>query len=198
MRGNEFHGLPGWWRDVAAAALVLAVSFLLTPQGVLAADGAGDWRPTYDLALRWINFGILVFLILKYARKPLVNFFKEKSEDVKQEIKAVEQEKAEILTRVDEILQARDHSQEKLEKLKERIVVQGKAKKQHIIENARKESKIMLESAQRKIESQMITAQENIRAELIDHAIEMALEKLPEIIDEKDNQKLYEQYIENT
>ena len=198
MRGYEFHGIPGWWRVVAAAALVLVVLFLLTPQGVLAEDGAGDWRPTYDLALRWINFGILVFLILKYARKPLVNFFKEKSEDVKQEIKAVEQEKAEILARVDEILEARDHSQEKLEKLKERIVVQGKAKKQRIIEDARKESKIMLESAQRKIESQMIAAQKNIRAELIDHAIEMALEKLPAVIDEKDNQKLYEQYIDNT
>ena len=198
MRGNQFHGISGWCRTLTAAVLVLVASFLLAPQGVMAEGGAGDWRPTYDLALRWINFSILVFLILKYARKPLVNFFKEKSEDVKQEIKAVEQEKAEILTRVDEILQARDHSQEKLEKLKERIVVQGKAKKQHIIEDARKESKIMLESAQRKIESQMITAQENIRAELIDHAIEMALEKLPEIIDEKDNQKLYEQYIENT
>lgn len=198
MKGNQFHSISRWCRTLAAAVLVLVASFLLTPQGVMAEDGAGDWRPTYDLALRWINFGILVFLILKYARKPLVNFFKEKSEDVKQEIKAVEQEKAEILTRVDEILQARDHSQEKLEKLKERIITQGKAKKQHIIEDARKESKIMLESAQRKIESQMITAQENIRAELIDHAIEMALEKLPEIIDEKDNQKLYEQYIENT
>ena len=78
------------------------------------------------------------------------------------------------------------------------IVVQGKAKKQRIIEDARRESKILLESAQRKVESQMIAAQENIRAELIDHAIEMALEKLPAVIEEKDNQKLYEQYIENT
>ncbi len=165
MRGNQFRRIPGGCRILTATVLMLAASFLLAPQGVMAEDGAGDWRSTYDLALRWINFGILVFLILKYARKPLVNFFKEKSEDVKQEIKAVEQEKAEILTRVDEILQARDHSQEKLEKLKERIIVQGKAKKQHIIEDDRKESKILLESDQRKIESQMITAHVNIRAE---------------------------------
>jgi len=174
------------------------VPFLLVPQGVLAADGSGDWRPTYDLVLRWINFGILVFLILRYARKPLVNFFKEKSEDVRKEIRAVEQEKEEILAKVDEILTARDHSMEKLEKLKERIMVEGAAKKKRIIEDAQKESKMMLESAQRKIESLMRTAQADIRAEMIDHASEMAMQKLPAEIDDQDNHKLYEAYLEDT
>ncbi len=197
MRNANIHTLP-WWRVAAAAVLLLMVLLLMVPQGVLAEDGAGDWRPTYDLALRWINFFILMFLIFKYARKPLVNFFKEKSEDIKKEIRAVEQEKEEILAKVEEMLKARDHSQEKLEKLKERVIAQGTAKKQRIIEDARKESKILLAGAQRKIESQMMTAHEDVRAEMIDHAIEMALQKLPAVIDEKDRQKLYEQYIENT
>lgn len=199
MRFVPVHNVPCWRRPPSAAAILLPLLLLLLiPHGVLAEDGAGDWRPTYDLALRWINFAILVFLILKYARKPLVNFFKEKSEDVKREIRAVEKEKEAILARVDEILAARDQSQEKLEKLKERVLAQGKAKKQRIIEGARMESKIMLESARRKIESQMAAAQDGIRAEMIDHAIEAALNKLPDIIDETDNQKLYDQYIENT
>ena len=197
MRDAKIHTLP-WWRVAAAAVLLLMVLFLMVPQGALAEDGAGDWRPTYDLAMRWINFFILMFLIFKYARKPLVNFFKEKSEDIKKEIQAVEQEKEEILAKVEEMLKARDHSQEKLEKLKERVIAQGKAKKQHIIENAQKESTLMLEGARRKIKSQMIAAQQGLRAEMIDHAIEMALQKLPAVIDEKDSQKLYEQYLENT
>jgi len=198
MRDKNMHFIPRWCRALAAAALLLLVPFLLVPQGVLAADGSGDWRPTYDLALRWINFGILVFLIIRYARKPLVNFFKEKSEDVRKEIRAVEQEKEEILARVDEILKTRDHSMEKLEKLKERIMVQGTAKKERIIEDAQKESKMMLESAQRKIESKMMKAQEDIRAEMIDHAFEMAMQRLPAEMKDQDSQKLYEQYLEGT
>ena len=198
MRDDHTHMVLQWCRALAAAGPVIVVLCLVIPQGVLAEDGTSDWRPTYDLVLRWINFAVLVFLILRYARKPLVNFFKEKSEDVKKEIQAVEQEKEEILARVDEILKARDQGQEKLEKLQARIIAQGKAKKEHIIEGARKESKLMLESARRKIESQMKAAQEDIRAEMIDHAIDMALEKLPGVIDEKDNQKLYDQYLENT
>lgn len=197
MRDANIHTLPRW-RVTAAAALLLVVLFLLFPEGVLAEDGAADWRPTYDLALRWINFFILAFLIFKYARKPLVNFFKEKSEDIKKEIRAVEKEKEKILARVDEMLKARDHSQEKLEKLKERVIAQGKAKKQRIIENAQKESTLMLEGARRKIKSQMIAAHQDLRAELIDHAIDMATQKLPGAIDEKDDRQIYDNYLKST
>lgn len=197
MRGDTPHIIPRWCRPLAAAMLVLLM-LLMAPQGGLAEDGTGDWRPTYDLAMRWINFFILVFLILKYARKPLVNFFREKSEDVRKEIQAVEKEKEEILARVADMLEAREHSQEKLENLKARIITQGKAKKQRIIEDARTESEMMLEGARRKIKSQMAAAQKDIRAEMIDLAIEMALEKLPGVIAEEDNQKLYHQYLEHT
>ncbi|MBW2297718.1 MAG: hypothetical protein JRF32_08945, partial [Deltaproteobacteria bacterium] len=69
---------------------------------------------------------------------------------------------------------------------------------QTLIDNAQKESKILLESAQRKIQNQIISAQADIRAEMIDHAIEMALQKLPAEIDEKDNRQFYEHYLENT
>jgi len=198
MRDPWKHLLPAWCRIPTAGALLLVVLFLLFPEGVLAEDASADWRPTYDLALRWINFFILVFLIFKYARKPLVNFFKEKSEDIKKEIRAVEKEKENILARVDEMIKARDHSQEKLEKLKERIIAQGKAKKQRIIENAQKESKLMLEGARRKITSQMITAQQDLRAEMIDHAIDVAMQKLPGVIDEKDDRQIYENYLKST
>jgi len=198
MRESHNHMVLQWCRALAAAGPLIAVLCLVIPQGVLAEDGTGDWRPTYDLVLRWINFAVLVFLILRYARKPLVNFFKEKSEDVKNEIRVVEKEKEEILARVDEILKTRDQGQEKLEKLQARIIAQGKAKKERIIKGARKESKLMLESARRKVESQMKAAQADIRAEMIDHAIDMALKKLPDIIAEEDNQKLYDQYLENT
>ena len=104
MRDIRKDFLPAWCRVPTAGVLLLVVLFLLFPEGVLAEDGPADWRPTYDLALRWANFFILAFLIFKYARKPLVNFFKEKSEDIQKEIRAVEKEKEEILERVDEMI----------------------------------------------------------------------------------------------
>ena len=185
-------------RRLATAVLpAITVMFICTQVAVAAETGA-DWRPTYDLALRWVNFAILVFLILKYARKPLVNFFKEKSEDVKKEIQEVEKEKAAILAKVEALLKERDRSQERLEALKARIISQGKANKQRIIDDARNEGKIMLEGAQRKVQSKLMSAHANIRAELIDYAVDLAMQKLPTEITEKDNQNLYETYLKST
>jgi len=190
MKRPALYGLPFF---------ILVLFFvLLAAQGVMAEDGSSDWRPAYDLAMRWVNFCILVFLIVKYARKPLANFFKEKSEDIKKNIEEIEGEKQEILAQIAEMKKSREKSQQKLEALKERIVNQGKIKKQRIIDDAHQESKILLESAQRKMNSQILSAQDNIRSELIDQAIDIAMQKLPGEIVEKDNQNLYEQYLKNT
>ena len=39
-----------------------------------AADGTGDWRPVFDLVMRWVNFLILAFLLIKFSRVPIKNF----------------------------------------------------------------------------------------------------------------------------
>ena len=65
-------------RLMRQGALFLIIPiWLLLAESAGAAEAAGDWRPMYDLILRYVNFIILAFLIIKYARKPLVNFFKE-------------------------------------------------------------------------------------------------------------------------
>ena len=178
--------------------LLATAAMFMNVHGAMAAEDAADWRPAYDLILRYINFAILMFLIFKYARKPLVNFFKEKSEDVKKEIQDVEREKKEILAKVEDLLKARDHSKERLEKLKERIISQGRASKQRIIDSAQEEGTILLESAKRKLHSQLLSAHADIRAEMIDLAIDMATRKLPDHIDDRDNQMILEHYMKST
>ena len=55
-------------------AIVLSLHFL--GHDVLAAEKSSSWRPMYDLVLRWINFGIIVFVVIKYAKTPIVNFLR--------------------------------------------------------------------------------------------------------------------------
>ena len=76
-------------RSVAACALGL----FLAASEVLAAENASSWRPTYDLVLMWVNFGIIVFIIVKYARKPLVNFLKGQKEEVDRKLTRLKKKK---------------------------------------------------------------------------------------------------------
>ena len=178
-------------RSVAACAL----GFFLATSEVLAAENASSWRPTYDLVLMWLNFGIIVFVIVKYARKPLVNFLKGKKEEVDRTIDEIEEEKEKSQAEIRAANNKLDESKTRLNKLQERILLEGERRKKEIIDDARAESRIMLKEAQRKIDDQIFQAKKAIQAELVDMAISLASKKLPSEITSADNQRFVDEYL---
>jgi len=143
------------------------------------ADATTGWRPTYDLVMRWLNFGILVILFFKYARKPLVSFLKGQASQIETKIQSVEAEKEAIEAQINELVAQQAQSRERFKAIEARIISQGELKKQRIIEDAHKESRLLLESAKRRMTFEIITARQNLRNEIVDQAVDLAAEKLP-------------------
>ncbi|MBT8364097.1 MAG: ATP synthase F0 subunit B [Deltaproteobacteria bacterium] len=163
----------------------------------LAADSSGDWRPIFDLVMRWVNFFILAFLLVKFSRLPIKNFLKGKKDDITRDIEELEADKKQMLREIDESRKQIENSKERLSQLKKTIIAQGEKNKIKIIEDAEQESKIFLESAKQKIESRIADAREVLKAELVDDAITLAMKKLPEIITDQDNQKFIDAFIKS-
>lgn len=69
------------------------MSVLLGTQLAAAADSPDNWRKTYDQILLWINFGIFVFLIVKFLRVPLKKFIAGKQNELERKISRLEEEK---------------------------------------------------------------------------------------------------------
>jgi F-type H+-transporting ATPase subunit b len=163
----------------------------------LAADSTGDWRTMFDLVMRWVNFLILAFLLIKFSRVPIKSFLAGKKEDIAREIEELEAGKEQMLHQIDESHKQIKNSKERLSQLKKTIIAQGEKNKIKIIADAERESKILLESAKQKIESRIADAREALKAELIDDAIALAMQKLPETITDQDNQKFIDAFIES-
>lgn len=190
MKGKQDH--------IGRAGLtILTVLFFLSVGAVevLAAEGGGGWRPTYDIIMKWVNFGILVLIFFKFARRPLMNFLSDKKNEISLQIKRLEEEKDRLRQRVREAETKLEENVLRLEELKERIVQMGERRKIEIIDDARQESRMLLESAKQKIEGRIIGARNRLKAEMIDAAAEMALEKLPGLVTEDDNRILLEQFM---
>ena len=162
-----------------------------------AAEGSSNWRPTYDLIMRWINFGIIVFVVYKYARKPFMNFLRGRKEKVAEEIKALETRKEEMIAKINQTQKDLEESDIRFKELKERIIQQGEKKKAEIIESAQHHSKMMLEDAKRRIDAHFLHTKDEFRAELIDRAMDMALERLPKEITPEDNDKFARLFLES-
>ena len=161
----------------------------------LAAENGGDWRPIFDLVMRWVNFLILAFLLIKFSRAPVKKFFAGRKQDIADEIGVLEAEKEKMLGQIEESKQQLENNQERLSELKKRIIAQGEKIRQTIIEEAEQESKMMLKSAKQKMDSRIVEARQVLKMELVDRAIALAIDLLPEKITKEDNQKFIDDFI---
>ena len=182
----------GLARTIWLATQLMGVLLLIAP-AALAADP--EWRPTYDLAMRWINFIILVAVIVKYAREPIKDFLKLKKDDVVAQISELDKEKARILSEIQSVKQQEVENRVRLNELKDRLIAQAETRKQQIIEQAKQQSTIMLEETRRKMAHRIDQATSTLKLELLDMAIDQAAATLPRIITPEDNQRLLADYM---
>jgi len=161
----------------------------------LAAENGNNWRPVYDDVLMWINFGIIVFLIIKFAKKPLLDFLQGCKNDISEEIDELDQKKEKTIAEIEETNKKIEKSNIQLVELKEKIIGQGEKEKLKIIKKADEQSAIMLNSAKQKADNYIKEAKRNFRSELIDAAFNMAKKKIPAKIIQEDNEQLLKDYI---
>ena len=190
-RGKRTKWCPG---ATAALVLIQALVFWVVPE-VQAAEGGADWRPTYDLIMRWVNFIILAALLVKLVRVPLTNFIKSRQREIGRELEDLDQQRQAAEAAIKEAEEKLAASSSRLETIKERIVAQGKARKAEIIANAQKEGEMMIAAARVKVDSQLQSAKDQLRAEMVDLAVEQALKRLPEMITKEDDQRIVEEYM---
>jgi len=180
---------------MSSCLLIASWVIFCGPAEVVAADTAGEWRPAYDLIMMWLNFGILVFLLIKFTKTPIVSFFKGQKEEVERDLHEAEQQQEVAQAKIAKTQKLVDESDVRLKKLKERILKQGEHKKKEIIANAMEESGVLLEEARKRVDSQIVLARNKFRSELIDAAIDVAMTELPGQITEDDDRKRTDQYI---
>lgn len=173
--------------------VILAGSVFI--ESAWAGDGTGFTRHTWDLMMRWINFFILATVLVKYGRKPLLNFLDGQKKNITRSIDDLEEQKKQAEALVQQSQQQLAESQERLERIKELIISEGRLRKEQMISEAQNDARILVETTQSKIEGQMKTAFADLKAELIDMAANLALEKLPHLVTDEDRHQMLENWL---
>ncbi len=179
------------------AFCVICFVFGVGTDGVAAETGSG-WRSTYDLILRWINFGILVLLILKVAKTPLKNFLAGQKNKLAQELERRKEEKEAATQEVEEILDSLKAAETRFSNIKDRILQQGEKRKKQIIDDASGQSRQIIEDAKRRVGGQILQAKQQLKSELIESAVDLAAKRLPREITKEDAQKFVDRFIAGT
>jgi F-type H+-transporting ATPase subunit b len=175
------------------ALTLVAFLMVMLPGSVLASTP--EWRPTYDMAMKWVNFIILAAVIIKYARDPIKTFLKQQKGDVVAEIDQLDADKERVIGEIDAARVQAEENKNRLAEMKDRLIAQGEIRKQQIVDQSRQQSAIMIEEARKKMENRILQTKDKLKMELADMAFEQAIHQLPAIINDEDNQRLLGMYM---
>ena len=178
-----------------AGLFLLGMVFLLMAEPAWAEDGAREWRPIYDFIMRWINFGILAYFLVRFAGPVLINFLNNQKSEIQVKIERTQKEKDEMLAKVKEARESLENSGTRIEEIRSRIIEQGERRKQEIIDEANQQSRLMMKNARQRIDSQITRARRKMMEELLDKAMDKALERLPREMTKDDDERLIENYL---
>ena len=173
-----------------------ACGLLFCPE-CLAAEERPPWRKPYNIIMLWLNFGILVALFLKFARKPLMDFLRGVHDRIKEDIDGIKKGHGEVKGHMDSEEARLGEIQQHLDEIRARIIEMGEKEKQKIIEQAKVAAEKMIEDARAYASFQMTRARKQLSDEMVDLAVSMVEEKLKKEITPEDNEKLVNDFLGN-
>ncbi|MFN4132267.1 MAG: F0F1 ATP synthase subunit B [Caldimicrobium sp.] len=160
--------------------------------------GAHGVTPTQIKNLIWwtVNFLVLVILLYKLLKKPVVNFFVSRRENLIKQYEELLNKKKEAEARYLELQEKIKNLKSEAEAIYQNYVEQGMKEREKIIEEAKLQAERIKEQAQVYIAQEMEKAKDLLRVELAMESIKLAEELLRKNITSEDQKVLFKNFIE--
>lgn len=176
--------------------ITAVVFFNVIAASIVFAAGAGEGEhPPLWKEYMWkiINFVVLVVILFKFARKPLVDFFKKRTETIEKTLHEAKEAKEAALKALREVegrLKAKDAE---IEAILATAKKSGEHERDKLIEESSRLKEKILEQAKTNIEFELKHAKEAIKAEAVELAMELAEKKLREKLTKEEQEKLLDE-----
>jgi len=168
--------------------------------GIAAEEGgAHGVTPSQIKNLIWwsVNFLALIIILYKLLRKPLVNFFKTRKENLLKEYEELLAKKKEAEARYLELQEKVKNLKVEAEAIYQSYLEQGQRERERILEEARLQAERLKEQAQLYLAQEMEKAKEQLKVELAQEALKLAEEILRKNITPEDQKRLFREFIEH-
>jgi F-type H+-transporting ATPase subunit b len=176
-----------------AAVIVLLSSFALASEG----GGADRSADLLDLLYRWINFALLVIILVVVLRKvPIKEYFSSRIERIQKELEDLKKQKESAQQKARELESKLKTFEEERKKILDQYRADCLAEKELILAEARDRAKQILEQAEVSIQYEMQTAKERLKGEVVALAAQKAEEIIAREMTDKDQDRLVNDFIE--
>ncbi|MFC1533398.1 hypothetical protein ACFL7M_08560 [Thermodesulfobacteriota bacterium] len=174
--------------------LVAISAMILLSVDAFAIEEAGKGRKIWDSIMLLVNFGILVFFFIKFARKPLMKFLYGEREKIENSLNSVDEKIKKARELMDVEADKLKNIDEHMEKIRNEIIELGQKERSRIIEKAKNNANMMIEDAQKEAQYKFELAKKRFSEEMLDIAVSIATKELKKGISQEDNEKIVDQF----
>ncbi len=176
--------------------------FAISNFAVLAFSGGGSQGGLLDVSpglsvWTMVTFFILLFLLTKFAWKPMLKSLKEREDFIKDSLDKAEKAQKDA----EKLMEENKANLEKAEEEAQKVIEQGREYaeklKEQILEESRKDAKKMIEDASAEIERKNQEAFGKLKGQVAEIAIEAAEKILRENLDKEKQTELVNKYLED-
>jgi F-type H+-transporting ATPase subunit b len=188
------------WSKIGIVAWALLG--LLATAGLLyaaseGADAHGGVPPAKlkDLLWRVLNFAALLFILVKFLTKPIANVLSGRRQSISDQFENLDARRAEAELLYKEHEAKLAQLDEEVKKIISAAVAQGELEKEKILEEANRTAEGIKQQAELAVQYQFTEAKRKLRKEIAEQAAAMAEEIISKSLQEADQAKLIEDYL---
>ena len=160
-------------------------------------QGTSNFKKIWMDCWRVINFLILAFILVKLLREPLSRFFKESARAIREKLQGTEEAYLLAQRELEEVEKRLASLDEEVNKLRSAIGKIGEKERDQIIANARQMAEHMLEKAKLEAVYSVEQAKSELRRQVIDEAVRTAEDSVRKAINQTDQERLVNEYLDN-
>jgi len=175
--------------------ICLGAGVLLTVSLAEAAE-ISSGRKLWDNVMLWVNFGILVFLFIKFAKKPLMDFLRGQKDKIEVNLQELEGKLSEKRAAVEAEAAKLADIDSRIEEIRQRLVEIGQREKEEVIQQAKEQAKRMLDKAEFESKAIVAAGKKQLNAELAEMAVELVQERIIKAFSSEDQERLVEDFVQ--
>ncbi len=142
-----------------------------------------------------INFSILIFVLVFFARKPFSEFFKNRTALIEKSLKEASEAKEIAQKTLNEVRERLKNTDGEIEQIIEAARKSGEKEKELIIAEGERLKEKIIEQAKANIDFELQKAKETIKSDAALMALELAEKKIKEQLGHKEQEALIGDYI---
>ncbi|HDH04957.1 MAG TPA: ATP synthase F0 subunit B [Nitrospirae bacterium] len=180
----------------ASICFIIITVSLMFVSAAFASGGGGEHHFTWmDWLWPLVNFAVLVAILVFFSRKPVVEYFKKRTELIENSLKEASEAKELAQKTLNEVRGRLKTTDSEIEQILAAAKKSGEKEKEAIIaEGVRLKEKI-LEQAKANIDFELQKAREKIKADAALLALDLAEKQIKEKLGKKEQEVLIDDYI---